>query len=118
MAIRYFYGDVLDAGSVEQLPEYPAQIPPRTPQSTMAQRAYDAAVGIIHSSCHWCAHRPKRTCAQMRSIPRDSCSPVTVYFGHTHVAIDGLELDEIRFYNLEQRTPYAVTHFASFQINP
>ena len=100
----FLHGDVLDAGGIDALPVYRRKFHHESPQSPLAHRCYDAAVEMrIHKMVPRIRHQPQRSCTQLlKIIPQieETSSEIRrVYFGHTHVPIDGLEVNDIQFFN-------------------
>ncbi|QDV28087.1 Calcineurin-like phosphoesterase superfamily domain protein [Aureliella helgolandensis] len=102
----FFHGDILDAGnSLEDLQRYRRQFHHVKPQSQWAHRSYDTAVGLrVHKLVPRILHQPMRTCQRLQNaIDRlnldDAKAVRNVFFGHTHVPIEGLKLNGRSFYN-------------------
>jgi UDP-2,3-diacylglucosamine pyrophosphatase LpxH len=102
----FCHGDILDAGSQSQLERYRSKFQQHRPASRTAHNIYDAAVAMrLHRTIPKLFHRPKATCTRLRSLlninGHNSSAPVVrrVFFGHTHVPIYELPVDQIHYYN-------------------
>jgi UDP-2,3-diacylglucosamine pyrophosphatase LpxH len=118
----FLHGDVLDAGSLQGLAAYRQKFHHTEPQSELTHRLYDAAVGMrIHKIVPALRHSPMRTCQRLlrliESLPLEGSTPVRkVYFGHTHLAIHGLKVDETLFYNPGAALKHMRVHIHEFQV--
>jgi UDP-2,3-diacylglucosamine hydrolase len=125
----FLHGDILDAGpSFDQLASYRSKFHHAEPKSRLSQRSYDVAVAMrIHKLIPNLIRLPRRTCKDLLSTLRkmdlvDSDSVQRIYFGHTHVAIDGIEVDGIKFFNPGGSLRHLKTHDHQFlfanEVNP
>lgn len=118
----FLHGDILDAGSLAGLASYRQKFHHTQPQSEFAHRLYDAAVGMrIHQLIPKVRHSPVRTCKRllqiMESLPLADQTPVrNVYFGHTHLAIRGFEVDGRRFFNPGAALKHMQVHIHAFEV--
>lgn len=109
----FCHGDVLDAGSRANLTSYRLRFQEERQASRTAHGLYNAAVAMrLHRTIPHLVHRPRATCARLRELlginlqprqpaPGQNSQEVVhrVFFGHTHVPIYALTLDEITYYN-------------------
>ena len=101
----FLHGDVLDAGhDLSKLDSYRDRFHPKSKQSTFSRRAYGALVAMrIHRMAPQLRHRELQTCQKLlRLLPQLVKAPGRirrVFFGHTHVAVAGRELNGVKFYN-------------------
>ncbi len=101
----FLHGDILDSGSLEGVASYRSKFQSEETRSWFAHRAYDLVVMLrLHRTVPGLRHKPAETCKLLaRAIPDldkiESQQVKRVYFGHTHVRIDGLEYNGIRFFN-------------------
>ncbi len=117
----FLHGDVLDAGpSLDRLAVYRSKFHHAELKSRLSQRSYDVAVAMrIHKLIPNLIRLPRRTCKELLSTLRkmdlvDSDSVQRIYFGHTHVAIDGIEVDGIKFFNPGGSLRHLKTHDHQF----
>jgi UDP-2,3-diacylglucosamine hydrolase len=107
----FLHGDILDAlprgqrAQHELLAQYRSRFHHTQPQPQLAQRTYDLAVEMrIHKIVPLVRHQRFATCSRLWGYIQDldlaSEHPIEkVFFGHTHVPIHGLEVDQVRFFN-------------------
>lgn len=102
----FLHGDILDAGrSLKELDSYRQKFHHSGSQPKSAQRAYDVAVAMrVHKIVPKLRHRPQATCEKLSEIvnqfDRQSVEGVQrIFFGHTHVPIQGLKQKQFRFFN-------------------
>lgn len=101
----FLHGDVLDSGGgLATLDQYRRRFHRELPKSQMAHRAYDMVVAMrVHRAIPKLRHQPRLTCQRLLGwLPQMSHTPEQVrrvFFGHTHVAIAGLQLGDVRFHN-------------------
>lgn len=101
----FLHGDVLDAGrDLAKLDSYRDRFHPKSHQSNLSRRAYGAIVAMrIHRMAPKMRHRELQTCQKLlRLLPQLVKMPHKirrVFFGHTHVAVAGRELNGVTFYN-------------------
>jgi UDP-2,3-diacylglucosamine pyrophosphatase LpxH len=101
----FLHGDVLDAGhDLAKLDSYRDKFHPKSDQSVLSRRAYSAIVAMrIHRMAPKMRHRELQTCQRLLGLlPQLVKVPHKirrVFFGHTHVAIAGRELNGVKFYN-------------------
>ncbi len=120
----FLHGDVLDAGGLTGLDSYRRKFHHEMPQSNLAHRTYDLAVGMrIHKLVPMLLHSPTRTCQRLlhtvRQISPDVKVPVRkVYFGHTHVPIHGLQVDRTHFFNPGAALRHMQLHVQEFRLGP
>jgi len=118
----FLHGDVLDAGNVERLAAYRQKFHHELPQSALAHRSYDMAVSMrIHKLVPLLRHQPVRTCqrllATLQELPLTSAASLRrIYFGHTHVPIRGMKIDEVAFYNPGASLRHMAMHIEKFEI--
>ncbi len=118
----FLHGDVLDAGSVARLGSYRQKFHHELPQSALAHRSYDMAVSMrIHKLVPFLRHKPARTCQRLLSTLNDlqltsPISPRRIYFGHTHVPIHGLKVEQVEFFNPGASLRHMLTHMETFEI--
>jgi len=113
----FLHGDILDAGpSLDHLAEYRSKFHHSEPKSQLSQRSYDVAVAMrIHKLIPSLIRLPRRTCKELLGTLRkmelaDSSSVQRVFFGHTHVAINGIEVDGVTFFNPGGSLRHLKTH--------
>ncbi len=112
----FLHGDVLDAGhDLSRLDSYRDRFHPKSNQSTFSRRAYGAIVAMrIHRMAPKLRHRELQTCQKLLGLlPQLVKTPSKirrVFFGHTHVAVAGRELQGVKFYN-----PGAAIHHIAFE---
>ena len=118
----FLHGDLLDAGSVSRLEAYRSKFHHESPQSRLAHRSYDLAVSMrIHKLIPRLRHKPLQTCQRLLDAMPELWLPSTVpvqqiYFGHTHVAIHGLEVNGIKFFNPGAALRHMDTHIHPFAV--
>lgn len=102
----FLHGDILDAGlSLTGLARYRSKFHHENSQSLISHRSYDVAVAMrIHKLVPRLRHAPRRTCNRLLHALRntevlDGKDIRRIFFGHTHVPIQGLEIDGIQFFN-------------------
>jgi UDP-2,3-diacylglucosamine hydrolase len=102
----FLHGDILDAGTdARDLQSYRAQFEESIPRGKVANALYDIVVGShIHRVPPRIRHRPKTVCKKLtaylsQSAGCDLSNVKQVYFGHTHVPMQGYEYNAMRFYN-------------------
>ena len=102
----FLHGDILDAkGNWGGLDRYRLKFHHGRPQTRVAHRAYDVAVGMrMHKLVPLVRHPPRMTCERLwglvHGIATGGSTPVKrVYFGHTHVPISALECNDVQFFN-------------------
>jgi len=112
----FLRGDVLDAGhDVSKLDSYRNKFDRKSSQSILSRRAYSAIVAMrIHRMAPKMRHRELKTCQKLLGLlPQLVKMPHKirrVFFGHTHVAVAGRELNGVTFYN-----PGAAVHHIAFK---
>ena len=112
----FLHGDCIDAGGFHALPQYRNRFHDGKPHGTAADILYDASVFVrAHKLIPAIARRPLPTCRRLHyhlnRSPIDESEIKSVYFGHTHSAIDGLPIGAIKYYN-----PGASLRFMKSQI--
>lgn len=117
----FLHGDILDAGaSLDQLEEYRSKFHHWQPKSQFSQRTYDAAVAMrIHKIVPRLFRPPNKTCRELLSRLRkmnlaESDDIRRIYFGHTHVAINGHQVEGIEFFNPGGSLRHLKTHDHDF----
>jgi len=101
----FCHGDVLDAGSLSQLPSYRRRFQHERQASRAAHNAYEVAVAMrLHRALPTIFHRPRATCSRLTELLSLASRPEyagvqRVFFGHTHVPIYELPLGPFHFYN-------------------
>ncbi len=101
----FLHGDVLDAGhDLSKLDSYRDQFHPKSNQSAFSRGAYSAIVAMrIHRMAPKFRHRELQTCQRLLLLlPQLVKTPSRirrVFFGHTHVAVAGREINGVKFYN-------------------
>lgn len=120
----FLHGDILDAGpSLDHLAEYRRKFHHYEPKSKISQSAYDVAVAMrIHKIVPNLIRKPSRTCRGLLDTLRkmnlaDNDDVKKIYFGHTHVAIDGLDVDGIQFFNPGGSLRHLKTHNHQFSFD-
>ncbi len=112
----FLHGDVLDAGhDVAQLGTYRDKFHPTSNQSKLSRHAYSAIVAMrIHRMAPKLRHRKVLTCLKLhRLLPQLVERPRgvrRVFYGHTHVSVQGCEVNGVKFYN-----PGAAIRHIAFQ---
>ncbi|MCA9129677.1 MAG: metallophosphoesterase [Planctomycetales bacterium] len=102
----FLHGDILDAGGdLPSLDRYRRRFHHGRAASKLAQRCYDVAVACrIHKTVPRLRHVPNKTCrALLNVVDRLALANAAelrhIYFGHTHVAMEGLNAAGIQFHN-------------------
>lgn len=101
----FCHGDVLDAGSWQQLADYRRRFQHERQASRAAHNAYEVAVAMrLHRALPALFHRPRATCTRLTELlnvaSRSEYAGVQrIFFGHTHVPIYELPLGPFHFYN-------------------
>lgn len=102
----FLHGDILDAGTtLEDLERYRRKFDHAQPKPSYMHRLYDVAVALrMHRIIPRYVHLPRATCERLvRTLENLEAIDVTgvrrVFFGHTHVAIDGFKLADRCFFN-------------------
>lgn len=101
----FCHGDVLDAGSLAQLPYYRRRFQHERPASRAAHNAYEVAVAMrLHRALPTLFHRPRATCTKLTELLSLASRPEyagiqRIFFGHTHVPIYELPIGPFHFYN-------------------
>ncbi len=120
----FFHGDILDGGgSLERLEIYRRKFHHVEPQSQFSHRSYDLAVAMrFHKLIPKIRHIPHRTCGQILKMIEcfdsvNSSSVKNIYFGHTHVPINGIEVGGIRFFNPGAALRHMNPRLHQFQLN-
>lgn len=102
----FLHGDILDAGVEDgSLLAYRSKFHHVEPKPAVLHRFYDLAVlARVHKAVPHLRHRPSTTCEHLLAsldtfeIP-DRNRVRKVFFGHTHVAIEGLVVGATTFHN-------------------
>jgi UDP-2,3-diacylglucosamine hydrolase len=120
----FLHGDILDAGpSLHHLATYRRKFHHSVPKSRLSQRSYDAAVAMrIHMIIPSLRRLPRRTCKELlKAIQKmelaDAAAVRRVYFGHTHVRLNGIEVDGIKFFNPGGSLRHLKTHEHEFSFD-
>lgn len=102
----FVHGDILHAGiHMDGLSSYRQKHHDKDAPHPLLHQFYDLAVGLrLHKAVARLSNSPKATCQRLQTLVKqlDTCveAPVQrVFFGHTHVSIEGLELDNQAFFN-------------------
>ncbi|GIW99529.1 MAG: hypothetical protein KatS3mg111_2862 [Pirellulaceae bacterium] len=102
----FLHGDILATRGCEiALDRYRRRFHHHRPPPALLHQTYELAVGLrAHRWVPQLVHRPKTTCRRLlrliRMLPIESFPEVRrVFFGHTHVPINGLTIDGVEFYN-------------------
>ncbi len=104
----FCHGDILDAGSQSNLSNYRSRFQHERQASRTAHGLYDAAVAMrLHRTIPKLFHRPRATCTRLHDLLQINASSTTlqphrvrrVFFGHTHVPIYELLLNDIAYFN-------------------
>ena len=110
----FLHGDILDARSDVRLPAYRSQFHHTHAQSALAHGSYRWAVAArFHKIIPFGLHRPSRTCQRLVTVLRTSSAglddsrrePIDlettshIFFGHTHVPLNGFRAEGFHFYN-------------------
>lgn len=118
----FLHGDILDAGSHEGLASYRRKFHHTEPQSELAHRFYDVAVAMrIHRLVPKIRHAPSLTCKRlselMKELPSVELASIRkVYFGHTHLAIHGIEVGGLQFFNPGAALKHMHVHIHPFEV--
>lgn len=100
----FLHGDLLDSEGFEGHAEYRKRyLQPRS-TTAWAQRSFAFVVETrFHWIVPWMIHRPRKTCGRMARYLATQASSLLpyrhVYFGHTHVPINGMLVGEVRYSN-------------------
>lgn len=101
----FLHGDVLDAGChLPSIERYRSRFHHRQPRSLMANRIYDLVVQLrVHRTIPNLRHNAAVTVrklhgllAELEEYPRRIRR---VFFGHTHVRVDGFSRNGVQFFN-------------------
>ncbi len=102
----FLHGDILETEGCERgLESYRARFHGTGRLPGWLHRGYDvAACARMHKWIPHVRHRPRGTCRKLGQIVRRLSLPAPeavrrVYFGHTHVPIDGLVVQGVQFFN-------------------
>lgn len=102
----FLHGDILDSGIEDGgLSAYRRKFHHIEPKPAVLHRCYDAAVfARVHKVVPSLLHRPNATCTRLLSAVDalevlDRSLVRKIFFGHTHVAIDGLVVGATTFHN-------------------
>lgn len=103
----FCHGDILDAGGQELLTGYRAKFQHERQASRAAHGLYDAAVAMrLHRTIPKLFHRPRTTCGRLQALLNINGTLSSaqsrvhrVFFGHTHVPIYELVLEDIAYFN-------------------
>ncbi|RMF38957.1 MAG: hypothetical protein D6753_14910 [Planctomycetota bacterium] len=102
----FLHGDILEAKGCERtLHSYRAQFHAERPRPAWMHRGYDLVVTArMHRWIPQVRHRPMATCKRLGQIVRQLPLPAPdavrrIYFGHTHVPLEGLSVEGFRFFN-------------------
>ena len=117
----FLHGDILDAGpSLQKLLRYRSKFHQAEPKSRLSQRSYDVAVAMrIHKLVPSIVRLPRRTCSDLLKTIRkmelaENEDVKRIFFGHTHVPINGIEVEGIRFFNPGGTLRHLKTHEHQF----
>lgn len=118
----FLHGDVLDAGQdVSKLGAYRDKFHPTSNQSKLSRQAYSAIVAMrIHRMAPKLRHRKIMTCLKLQGIlPQLVDRPQEirrVFYGHTHVAVPGSEVNGVKFYNPGAAIRHVAFHPVQFEL--
>lgn len=120
----FLHGDVLDAGQdVSMLRSYRDKFHPKSNQSKLSRHAYSAIVAMrIHRMAPKLRHRKTLTCLKLhRILPQLVERPLgvrRVFYGHTHVSVQGCEVNGVKFYNPGAAIRHVAFHPVQFDLVP
>ena len=114
----FLHGDILDANgaSLNALRDYRREFHHPVARPVAMHRMYDIGVELrLHIAVASLIRKKIATCLQLANVLQsqtsfDFDSVQRVYFGHTHVPIDGIKYDGKQFFN-----PGAMLKYAKFQ---
>ena len=118
----FLHGDVLDAGQdVSKLGAYRDKFHTTSNQSKLSRQAYSAIVAMrIHRMAPKLRHRKIMTCLKLqRVLPQLVDQPQgvrRVFYGHTHVAVHGGEVNGVKFYNPGAAIRHVEFHPVQFEL--
>lgn len=117
----FLHGDILDAQG--DLSRYRRRFWHTRPQPQVSHHAYDVVCGMrLHKLIPMLRHQPRSTCLRLwqyiQALDLPDLSQIhRVYFGHTHVPIRGLRVNDVRFYNPGAMLRHLDSHLVHFEFD-